>query len=442
MPPETQYARSGDVSIAYQTVGDGPLDLLFTPGWISHVEHVWEWPALRRFMERLASFSRLIIFDRRGTGLSDRLTEGFTTDCEVDDVLAVLDAVGSERTAVMTYGGGGGVGALLAAREPERVSALIMYASIASATRAPDYTWTHTREERRELFEHVAANWGNGVELTQFAPSVAGDQAFQRWLQRLQRLAASPGSVRAIFESGEDMDVREVLPTIRVPTLVLHRADDVSISPRHSQYIAAHIPGAELVELQGQDSFFWTGDADALLDEVEEFLTGGRSGGELTRALLTVMFTDIIGATRHAADLGDSRWRDTLERHDAIVRRELRRYGGHEVKTIGDSFLATFDGPPSIAVRCAAAIVEAVRECDIEVRIGLHTGECELLGADVGGMAVHIAARVVDLAGPSQVIASGTVRGAIVGSPFEFDYLGWRELKGVPVEWPLYSLKS
>jgi class 3 adenylate cyclase len=441
MAPETQYARSGDVSIAYQTLGDGPIDLLFAPGWISQVEHVWEEPSLRRFFERLASFSRLIIFDRRGTGLSDRLTDGFNTDDELDDVLAVLDAAGSERTAVITYAGGGGVGALLAAREPERVSALIMYTSIVSATRAPDYDWTHTPEQRRAFVDAIAENWGEAVELEQFAPSRSGDRAFQRWVQRMQRLAASPGSVRAIFNSGEDMDVREVLPTIRVPTLVLHRRGDKTIDLRHSRYIADHIPGARLVELEGDDTFFWVGDADALLDEVEEFLTGGRSGGELTRALLTVMFTDIIAATRHAAALGDRRWRDTLERHDAIVRRELHRYGGREVKTIGDSFLATFDGPPSSALRCASAIADAVRECDIEVRIGLHTGECELLGSDVGGMAVHIAARVVDLAGPSQVIASGTVRGAVVGSPFEFDYLGWKELKGVPTEWPLYSLR-
>jgi class 3 adenylate cyclase len=222
---------------------------------------------------------------------------------------------------------------------------------------------------------------------------------------------------------------------------VLQRVGDRTIDLRHSRYIAEHIPGARLVELEGEDTFFWVGDADALLDEVEEFLTGGRSGGELTRALRTVMFTDVIAATRHAAELGDRRWRDTLERHDAIIRRELHRYGGREVKTIGDSFLATFDGPPSSALRCANAVADAVRECNLEVRIGLHTGECELLGSDVGGMAVHIAARVVDLAGPSEVIASGTVRGAVAGAPFEWDFLGWRELKGVPMEWPLYSLK-
>jgi class 3 adenylate cyclase len=441
MAPATRYARSGAVSIAYQTLGEGP-DLLCVPGWISHVEHVWEEPSLRRFFERLARFSRLIIFDRRGSGLSDRLTDDYTIEDELADLVAVLDAAGSERTAVMTYAGGGGAGALLAARLPERVSALIMYASMARATAAPGYDWTHSLDERRAMVDALAESWGDTSAIETFAPGSVDDQAFGAWFTRMQRLAASPGSVRAIFNSGETMDVRDLLPTIRVPTLVLHRRDDGAIDPRHSRYIAEHIPGARYVQLPGADTFFWLGDADSLLDEVEEFLTGGRTGGELARALRTVMFTDIIAATGHAVELGDRRWSDLLERHDKLVRRELDRFGGHEVKTIGDSFLATFDGPPSQALRCGVAITEAVRECGIEVRIGLHTGECVLLGSDVGGLAVHIAARVVDLAGPSQVLVSGTVRGAVVGAPFQFDYLGWQELKGVPQPWPLYALRT
>jgi class 3 adenylate cyclase len=317
-----------------------------------------------------------------------------------------------------------------------------MYASMVRATAAPGYDWTHTLAERRAMSEALAESWGDTSSIETFAPGSVDDQAFGAWFTRMQRLAASPGSVRAVFNSGETMDVRDVLPTIRVPALVLHRRDDLGIDPRHSGYIAEHIPGARYVQLAGADTFFWLGDADSLLDEVEEFLTGGRSGGELARALRTVMFTDIIAATGHAAKLGDRRWSDLLERHDALVRRELERFGGHEVKTIGDSFLATFDGPPSQALRCGVAITEAVRECGIEVRIGLHTGECVLLGSDVGGLAVHIAARVVDLAGPSQVLVSGTVRGAVVGAPFQFDYLGWQELKGVPQPWPLYALRT
>jgi class 3 adenylate cyclase len=442
MAPVTRYARSGEASIAYQVVGDGRLDLLFMPGWISQVEQLWELPALRRLLERLAVFSRLILFDRRGTGLSDSVGEQHTLQQEALDALAVLDAAGSERAALFTYGLGGPVGALLAAERRERVGALIMYASIARTSWAPDYDWAMTVEDRVAWTERTVATWGEtgGPGLPVLAPSMANDPALGAWFARLQRLAASPSEARILLDGATELDVRDVLPQIGVPALVMHRKDDDSWDPRHSRYLASHIPGARYVELEGADSLPFVGDSDAIVEEIEEFLTGGRAGGELTRALLTVMFTDIVDATATAAGVGDGRWRDLLARHDEEVRKELERFDGREVKTVGDGFLATFAGPPSRALRCALAITGAARELGIEVRIGIHTGECELIGDDVGGMAVHIASRVNGIAAPGEVLVSGTVFGTVVGGPFGFEDRGFHELKGVPGRWPLFSL--
>jgi pimeloyl-ACP methyl ester carboxylesterase/class 3 adenylate cyclase len=442
MAPVTRYARSSGASIAYQVVGDGPLDMLFLPGWISQIEQLWEAPANRRFLERLAAFSRLILFDSRGTGLSDRVLEAYTLEQEARDVIAVLDAAGSERTAVFTYSVGGLVGAQLAADSPERIGALIMYASVARTSWAPDYDWALTREEREELTERNLSMWGeeNGTGMSLFAPSMADDPALAAWFARLQRLAASPSEMRIISRALVDLDVREALPRIRVPTLVMHRPRELVWDVRHSRYLAEHIPGARYVELEGIDSFPFVGDSDAIIEEIEEFLTGVRTGGEIDRALLTVMFTDIVDATARAARLGDGRWRDLLADHDEQVRLELARFGGREVKNVGDGFLATFAGPPSRALRCALAVTRAARDLGVEVRVGMHTGECELIGDDVGGMAVHIASRVGGLAGPSEVLVSGTVFGTVVGGPFTFEDRGFHELKGVPGRWPLFAL--
>jgi class 3 adenylate cyclase/pimeloyl-ACP methyl ester carboxylesterase len=442
MAPVTRYARSGDASIAYQVIGEGPLDMLFLPGWISQIEQLWETPANRRFIERLAAFTRLILYDSRGTGLSDRVLEAYTLEQEAEDAVAVLDAAGSERTAIFTYSVGGLIGAQLAADLPERVGALIMYASVARTSWAPDYDWALTREEREKLTETNIATWGetNSLAMSLFAPSMGDDPALAAWFARLQRLAASPGEARIIGRALVDLDVRDALPRIRVPTLVMHRPRELVWDVRHSRYLAEHIPGARYVELEGIDSFPFVGDSDAIIEEVEEFLTGGRSGGELARALLTVMFTDIVDATARAARLGDGRWRDLLAHHDEHVRSELTRFGGREVKTVGDGFLATFAGPPSRALRCALAVTNAARDLGIEVRIGIHTGECELIGDDVGGMAVHIASRVSGLARPSEVLVSGTVFGTVVGGPFSFEDRGFHELKGVPGRWPLFAL--
>jgi class 3 adenylate cyclase len=442
MGPPTRYARSGEASIAYQVVGEEGLDLLFMTGWIAQIEQLWEAPANRRFLERLATFGRLILFDSRGTGLSDRVLDSYTVEQEAQDAIAVLDAAGSERAAVFTYAHGGLVGAYLAAEHPERVGALVMYASLARTAWAPDYSWAMRSEQREEQRERTIATWGeaNAEAMAAWAPSMAEDPSLVAWFARLQRLAASPSEAGVILDAMVDLDVREVLPRIRVPTLVMHRPEELVWDVRHSRYLAEHIPGARYVELQGSDSFPFVGDSDTIIEEVEEFLTGARGGGEMVRALLTVMFTDIVNATARAAELGDRRWRDLLARHDEDVREELARFGGHEVKTVGDGFVATFDGPPSRALRCAIAITEAARTLGIEVRVGMHTGECELIGEDVGGMAVHIAARVSALAGPGEVLVSGTVFGTVVGGPFSFTDRGFHDLRGVPGRWPLFAL--
>lgn len=444
MAPVTRYTSSRGASIAYQVTGEGRLDLVFMTGWISQVEHLWESTGLRRLLERLSVFGRLILFDRRGTGLSDGVGEPYTLEQEAQDALAVLDAAGSERAALFTYGLGGPVAAMLATQHPERVGALIMYASIARALWAPDYDWAMTREERAEWIDHAVDSWGatDHPGIPVMAPSMANDPALISWFARMQRLAASPGNARELLTAAADLDVRELLPQIHVPTLVMHRNGDTAWDPRHSRYIAERIPGARYVELEGTDSLPFLGDSDAIVEEIEQFLTGGRAGGEATRALLTVMFTDIVDATPRAAELGDSRWRDLLARHDEDLRKELRHFEGREVKTVGDGFLATFAGPPSRALRCALAITESARALGIEVRVGIHTGECELIGDDVGGMAVHIASRVSGLAGGGEVLVSGTVFGTVVGGPFGFEDRGFHELKGVPGRWPLFALRG
>jgi class 3 adenylate cyclase len=442
MPPVTRYARSGEASIAYQVVGEGGLDLLFLTGWIAQIEQLWEAPANRRFLERLTSFGRLILFDSRGTGLSDRVLVEYSVEQEAQDAIAVLDACGSERAAVLTYAVGGLVGAQLAAERPDRIGALVMYASVARTSWAPDYDWAMTSEEREELSERNMATWGeaNSIAMSGWAPSMAEDPALVAWFARMQRLAASPTEARIISRAMVDLDVRDALPRIRVPTLIMHRPQELVWDVRHSRYLAEHIPDARYVELEGVDSFPFVGDSDAIIEEIQEFLTGVRSGGELIRALRTVMFTDIVDATARAADLGDRRWRDLLAQHDRDVREELARFDGREVKTVGDGFLATFDGPPSRALRCARAVVRAASDLGVHVRIGIHTGECELIGDDVGGMAVHIASRVSGLAGPSEILVSGTVFGTVVGGPFTFEDRGFHELKGVPGRWPLFAL--
>ncbi|HEV2062816.1 MAG TPA: adenylate/guanylate cyclase domain-containing protein [Solirubrobacteraceae bacterium] len=441
MPPQTRYARSGEVNIAYQVHGDGPVDLLLNVGIISHLEHLWEEPGVVRLFDRLAEFSRLILMDRRGTGLSDPLTGPLPVEEELDDITAVLDAVGAAKAALYGHNASGPLVVHYAAHHPERVLALILYAATAVPTADEEAPWAVTREQREERLAGLSETWGSGVALDQMGPSASTDPRIRQWFGRLERLATSPGGMRLLVQNLVRADARPVMPRIRVPTLVMHRKDDALMDPRHSLLYAERIPGAKYVELPGDDTMLFLGDTEPAVGEVEEFLTGRRSGTAPQRRLLTVMFTDICDGTARAAQLGDARWRDLLASHDAAVRREIDHQRGRDVKTTGDGFLAVFDGPPSGAVKAARAIAAATAGLGVEVRIGLHTGECELIGDDVGGMAVHIAARVCAIAGPAEVLASGTTFGTVVGSGLEWEFQGDRDLKGVPGRWPIFRLR-
>ena len=443
MAPETRYARSGDVNIAYQVTTERLRDLVYVPGWVSNIELMWEEPAMARFLERLASFSRLILFDKRGTGLSDRVSNNElpTLEQRMDDVRAVLEAVGSERAALFGHSEGGNMCVLFAATYPERTTALITLGCFAKRLDPDDdYPWAPAAEHREESAADVERHWGRlrPEDVEYYAPSRVGDAQFVRHLERYFRRAASPGAAAALLRMNAYIDVREVLPTIRVPTLVLHRAGDHDVNVAEGRYLASKIPGAKFVELAGADHWISAGDTDAIADEIEEFLTGTRPTLESDRVLATVLFTDIVGSTERTAELGDRRWRDLLGAHDAAVRRELERFRGREVDTAGDGFLATFDGPAR-AVRCAISAGEAVRELGLEIRAGIHTGECELDGRKIRGIAVHTGARIASLAGSGEVLISHTVKDLVAGSGLEFEDRGVYELKGVPGEWRLYA---
>ncbi|MEX0816557.1 MAG: adenylate/guanylate cyclase domain-containing protein [Gaiellales bacterium] len=443
-PPETRYARSGKVSIAYQVLGDGPPDLVFVPGLISNVEYAWQQPAIAAWLRSLASFSRLIWFDKRGTGVSDRVTDVPTLETRMDDVRAVMDEVGSQQAVLMGVSEGGPMSILFAATYPERASALILWGSDVKGVRTDDYQWAPSFEEAIGAVEEAAERWGTpdycDKVLRAAAPSVAGDDGFRRWWASYMRLGASPASAAALRRMNMEIDVRRVLPAIRVPTLILHRTDDRFVDVQNSRYIAERIPDARSVELPGADHFAWIGDVDRVLAEIKTFLAEVREGVELDRRLATVLFTDIVGSTQKAAELGDRRWRELVAAHHARVRSELARFRGQELDTAGDGFFASFDGPAR-AIRCACAITESVRELGIEVRAGLHTGECEVVDGKVGGIAVHIGARVAAEAKPGEVLVSSTVKDLVAGSGIAFRERGVAELKGVPGEWKLFAVE-
>jgi pimeloyl-ACP methyl ester carboxylesterase len=439
MLPATRYARSGDVNIAYQVVGDGPLDLVLVPGWVSNVEHGWEEPRHAAFLNRLASFSRLILFDRRGTGLSDREGERPTLEERMDDVRAVMDAVGSDRAALVGYRGGGPMCLLFAATYPDRTSALALYGSYARRLWAPDYPWGPTLEEHQPFFDRIQRAWGTDTHAELLAPSAAQDDHFRQWWASYQRRSASPGAALAVARMNSEIDVRHLLPAIRVPTLILHRTDDLEIDVGGSRYMAKRIPRATYVELSGVDHLPWIGDAESVLDEIQAFLTGTRAVVEPDRVVLTILFTDIVDSTHHAAGLGDRRWRALLAEHDSAIRQELPRHRGVERTRTGDGFLATFDGPAR-AIRCADAIRAAMQPLGLAVRAGLHTGECELRDEEVGGIALHIGARVSARAGPGEILVSSTVKDLVAGSGIQFEDRGRHTLKGIPGVWRLYKV--
>jgi pimeloyl-ACP methyl ester carboxylesterase len=441
--PDTRYARSEGVHIAYQVAGEGPIDLVFVPGWISHVELAWEFPPLARFLRRLASFSRLILFDKRGTGMSDHVpvSELPSLEQRMDDVRAVMDAVGSDRAALLGLSEGGPMNLLFAATYPDRTRATILLSSFARILAAPDYPWGASPAFLDAFLARVESDWGTGVGLGALAPSSANDPAVRRLWARFQRMAASPGTAVHILRMASETDARSVLSSIRVPALVVHRTGDRFIPVEHGRYLAEHIPRARLVELPGDDHLPQFGDSDAVLDEIQEFLTGVRGADEPERVLTTVLFTDIVDSTARASELGDRRWRDLLESYHLAVRRELRRFRGREVDTAGDGFFASFDGPAR-AIRCAHAIAAAARGLGVEIRAGVHTGECELLGDKISGIAVHLGARVASAAGAGEVLVSQTVRDLVAGSGIVFEDRGVRALKGIPDQWRLFTVKA
>jgi len=440
---QTRYAKSGDVHIAYQVVGTGPFDLVLVPGAFSHVELWWEEPSAASFLQRLASFSRLILFDKRGTGLSDRVPDTAlpTLEERMDDVRAVMDAVGSQRAALFGFSEGGPMCTLFAATYPERTRALVLYGSFATWCRTSEHPWGLTPETIEAMLTTIERHWGEGMSLDVSAPSMAGNERMRQWIGRYERLAASPGAMLTLLRMNFEIDVRHVLSAIRVPTLVLHRTNELLVEVGCARYMAGVIPAAKYVELPGVDHLPWVGDVDALVGEIQEFLTGARAAPNFDRVLATVMFTDIVASTERAAELGDRRWLALLDEHHAVVRRELARFRGSEVKTTGDGFLATFDGPAR-AIRCARSIVDEVQRLGLEVRTGLHTGECEMVGDDVRGIAVHTAARVAAAAAAGEVLVSSTVKDLVAGAGIAFVERGSRALKGVPGEWRLFAVDS
>jgi len=437
--PDVRYARNGDVSIAYQVVGDGPIDVAFVTGFVGHLEVWWELPLIRRFFERLASFSRLILWDKREQGLSDRLGQPPTLEQGMDDLAAVLDAAGSERTALFGISEGGPMSILYAASFPARVSHLVLYGTYAKVTQSEDYPEGQPRETLERFVDMVQTGWGGPVGLRLWGPSVADDPEFVDFWAHLLRSGTSPRAAVELIRMYFEIDVRPALAAVTAPSLVLVRKGDRMTPAGWGHTLARLLPDCRYVELDGNDHIVFVGDQDAILDEVEEFITGVRPDREPERVLATVLFTDIVGSTERAAAAGDRDWRRTLERHDELVRRELARYRGREIKQTGDGFLAAFDGPAR-AVTCAASIGESVRQLGIEVRAGVHTGECELRDGDMAGMAVHIGARVGAAADPGEVLVSSTVKDLVVGSGLAFEDRGTRELKGVPGQWRLYAL--
>jgi pimeloyl-ACP methyl ester carboxylesterase/DNA-binding CsgD family transcriptional regulator len=439
MPPETRYAKSGDINIAYQVIGDGAIDLVFVMGWASHLDWSWQEPSFARFLRRLSSFSRLIQFDKRGTGFSDRAASLATFEQRMDDVRVVMDAVGSERAALLGISEGAAMCALFAATYPERTRALVTIGGFARRSWAPDYPWGATDEERQSFLDQIERGWGGPVALARRAPSRATDERVRQWWATFLRLSASPGAAAVLTRMNMEIDIRHVLPTIRVPTLIIHRTDDLAIPVEGSRHMAERISGARYVELSGRDHLPFVGDQDAILDEVEHFLTGVRPTRAPDRMLATVLVSEICGATEAAARLDDVRWRDIRESFTALVRQELVEFRGREVRTTDIGFLATFDSPAR-AILCACTIVGRARSAEIDVRSGLHAGECEIVGHEVAGVAVHLAARVMAHAEPGDVVVTHTVKDLVAGVNIGFQDLGDHPLKGITGEWRLYRI--
>ena len=441
MQPETRYTRSLDgVAIAYQVIGEGSRDLVLAPGWIFNLEVVWEQPAFESFMRRLTGIFRVIIFDKRGTGLSDRSVVTSTMEERMDDLRAVMDAVGSEKASVMGWSEGANIAAMFAATYPDRVEGLILYAGAARYASAPDYPIGFDAERveaARDLFRN---HWGEGLAAYIAAPSRADDEAFRRWFGRYERLTVSPGGAEAMLEANLTIDTTEMLKLVRSPTLVLHNTGDQLLPVEASRYIAELVPGSKLVELPGDDHLFWFSNPDEVVGEIEQFLLGSRSPQQQERVLATVLFTDIVRSTEHAGSVGDARWREMLEAHERLTREQLAHFRGELIETTGDGILATFDGPAR-AVLCATRLCTGMDRAGLQLRAGVHTGEIELRGDHIGGLAVHIAARIMSVASAGEVVTSRTVKDLAVGAGIDFADKGPHELKGLAEPWDLFTAK-
>ena len=441
MIPAIKYVESNGYYIAYQVVGEGPRDLIVIPGFASHLEGAWEEPRYERWLRRVAGYSRLILIDKRGTGLSDRVANSSlpTLEERMQDVIAVLNAVGSRRSALCGISEGGAMAVLFAATFPERTAALILSGAWGRAFRSSNYPWGFDQSSFQQRIDNLQRVWGTTALAATVAPSLAGDIAFSEWWARYQRLSASPGAVAGLVHMAFEGDVREALPLISCPTLVLHRTEDPFVDVQHGRYLAAHIPGARFVEIPGKDHLHYVGDTELYDNEFELFLTGDLKTPDPERVLSTILFTDLVGSTEHASCMGDKWWADLLARHHNIVRQQLDRYRGREIDTAGDGFFVAFDGPAR-AVRCARAIIEAVKTIGVEVRAGVHTGECELLGQKLAGIAVHVCARIMSCANANEVLVSNTVKDLVAGSGLQFEGRGTRTLKGIPGEWTLLAV--
>ena len=436
-----RYAKNKDgQSVAYQVTGEGPLDLVFIPDWVTNLEVMREEPTVAQFLDRLASFCRLIFFDKRGSGLSDPVALGAIPTYEewMNDVKTVLDDIGSDKAALLGHGEGGPLCILFAATYPKRTSSLVLMDSYARRIRAPNYHWGIPEDTARKFIDGIISVWGEGKAAIMGAPSQAHNGSFIQTRARLERLSMSPAQFAALYPATYQIDVRPLLETIRVPCLVMHRNGNPYIRVDNGRYLGEHVKDAKYIEIEGDDHFFHAGDIDAFLDATQEFLTGTKETPDYNRVLSTVLFTDIVGATEHAERLGDKEWSKLLNNHHSLVRQELGRFRGREIDNAGDGFLATFDGPAR-GVRCGLAIRDVVRLLSLEVRAGLHIGECELIGDKVGGIAVHIGARVMSLAKPGQVLVSRTVKDLVAGSGLQFDAAGKHQLKGVAGEWELFD---
>jgi class 3 adenylate cyclase len=444
MKPRTRYAKSGNLHIAYQVVGEGAVDMVYVPGWVSHIDMVWDDPKMSDFLLKLTQFSRLILFDKRGTGLSDRVSELSTLEERMDDICTVMDAAGSEKAVIFGHSEGGTVSCLFAATYPHRTEALITFGVFAKRLYSDVYPWAPKVEEREEFYRNIEEEWGNGATmgLEKIMPSLADNRQYCDWFASYLRSAASPGAALALARMNSEADIINILSTITVPALVIHRTDDTDASVEEGKFIANRIPNARFVELPGSDHVFWAGDTYSVLAEIGEFVTGVRPPKEFQRFLATILFTDIVDSTKHLSDKGDRKWIDILVAHNRIVRKQLDIYNGKEIKITGDGFLATFDGP-SKAIRCAGAIREELLQLGIEITAGIHTGECEVLDTDdIGGIAVHIASRVMDKASPGQILITMTVKYLLGGTGLEFTDIGEYNLRGIDEPYRLYALKS